>query len=183
MNCEDHQNRLIELTDQGMSAPDDTELQAHLSTCADCREFLATWVHLDMKLSEYGAGSALPKNFKATLLAALPEPVPRLLPLEIARRRRELEAEYQNALAALPGHCLISAPAKLLKAAAVVGGFVFGGIAVMESFRAVMDWNARGLDLGWPAWMTVLSVSGCVGVLFQLRQRLRPVTGLVARFL
>lgn len=177
MNCDACQVRLIELLDDGREAATDTEVSEHLDGCAECQRYSATLHQLDRFLSHRAEAAVLPDGFKETLMASLPEQAPRLLPAEIAQRRRELEAEHRNALAMLRRRFLIPSPALILRSAAVLGGFVFAGLVAERLFRALADAGPGSMGFDWALRGLVLGVSIAAGTLFMVRRTFASVLG------
>lgn len=181
MNCDACQIRLNELLDAGHEVSTDAEVQAHFADCAKCREYAFTLDQLDGCLADRAESAVLPTGFKRKLMAALPEPVPRLLPAEMAQRRRELEAEHQRALARLRRQFLIPSTAVVLRSSAVLGGFVFAGLLAENLFRIMAAGTLGTFGIDWALRSVVLGVSVAAGSVFLSRKTLVSVLGQILR--
>ena len=181
MNCDACQIRLVELLDGGFDVSAAAEVRDHLDSCQECRGYSVVLNDLDGRLIDRAHAALVPAGFKERLLATLPEALPRLLPVEIAQRRRELEAEHQHALAKLRRQFLIPSPAVMLRSLAVLGGFVFAGLLVENLFRTMADGTPRTMGVDWALRSLVLGVSIAAGSVFLLRRTLASVLGQVLR--
>ena len=179
MNCETCEFRLCELLDQGVEPEEDAALAGHLAGCGECRAFATTWRDLDRTLAAQAEiDASVPDGFKARLFAILPEAAPRLLPAEIARLRRKLEAEHARRMAGLRWRFLVPPPATVLRVGAVVGGFIFAGIVVTELGQSGIVLGARALELTWAMRWATVAVSGCLGAVFLVRRTISEMLGL-----
>ena len=176
MNCDDCQNRICQSLDAGQGIRPDPAVEQHLAECPLCREFHQAWAALDAKLIGCAVKTTLPADFKATLLARLPAPQPRLTPAEIAARRAQFEAEYLAAMAALDRAYLFPRPATMLRILAVAGVCVLLGLLLAVLMRALpllieTGWSQAGAN----PTMRLCGIIGLAAAVYGLRRAWRPV--------
>ncbi len=119
MNCDECQ---IGLCDDDAAAGADAESARHLEGCPACRRFRDAWERLDLALAAGAAEERMPGDFRAALFARLPPETPRLLPMESAERRADLEREYKAARVALQRRYLLVPVALVPRIAGVFAG-------------------------------------------------------------
>jgi predicted anti-sigma-YlaC factor YlaD len=183
MNCDDCQSRICELLDAGQSTRPDPAVERHLAECPVCREFHQTWAALDAKLIGRAIKTSLPADFKATLLARLPEPQARLTPAEIAARRAQFEAEYRASMVALDRAYLFPRPATMLRILVVAGVCALLGLVLVVLMGALPLLIDTALSQsGANPTMRLCGIIGLAAALYGLRRAWRPALRGVPRW-
>lgn len=182
MNCDHCQRRIGEMLDADGEA--DFEVERHLESCRDCREFRETLFALEEQLVAAPRPS-LPADFKATLLKAIPAGAERLLPGEIVELRTQLLLQHQEAVRALRRRYLLVDPQTLLRFFAIacwvflVGAALLGLRDLLGSAGSVLNETSR-----W--WVVPLlgGSLGAAGLVFGMQRAWRalPRLRMIQRF-
>lgn len=179
MNCEKCQNWICEAADATGAINPEAEL--HLTGCPACREFQIGSAQLDSDLMAQAVKATLPGDFKASLLAKLPEMQPRLLPGEIAEQRAQYEREYQAAINALKHRYFIPHTATVIGGLLLILALVqiaFSLNRTAQTWLPMMERATNQVTASWMGIVLCLVVSMSIvalGVYYTLNPMLRAI--------
>jgi hypothetical protein len=101
MACREYEDRILEMHAGGLPLEDRRTVEAHLAACSACRRFAEGLKALDTSLAEAGRAVAVSPDFKARLMERIDLEPCGLSAEAIAARRRDLEAQFDKAMAGL----------------------------------------------------------------------------------
>jgi anti-sigma factor RsiW len=101
MACEEFENLISDYLENQLLPADRARVAAHLAGCTDCRAFVRQLEQLDLALLRTVKAPALSATFKARLQQRIQIETAVLSEAQRAERKRQLQAEYETALARL----------------------------------------------------------------------------------
>jgi anti-sigma factor RsiW len=140
MACREYEDRILEMHDGGLSLEDRRTVEAHLAVCSACRRFADCLEAMDASLAEAGRAVVVSPDFKTRLLKRIDVEPCGLSAEAVAARRRDLEAEFETAMAGL----LPAAWRRSLPLLLEVLGFIsatFIAVKVASSALGGMPWS------------------------------------------
>jgi anti-sigma factor RsiW len=97
MPCEPFEDQLLEYVENQLPAAERALVETHLAGCAKCRAFAQQLQYLDAQLTHTLKAPRLSPAFQSKLRQRI-QAARIMSPAEIARRKRELQFEYQAGL-------------------------------------------------------------------------------------
>lgn len=101
MACREYEDRIMEMVEGGLCAEDQRAVQAHVAGCETCRRFAHRLKALEAALATENQAQAPSPGFKARLMERVDLEPCDLSAEAIAARRRDLEVEFEMAMAGL----------------------------------------------------------------------------------
>jgi hypothetical protein len=101
MACREYEERILEMHEGGLSLEARRAVEAHVALCTECRRFAEGIEAVDASLAEAGRAVAVSPDFKTRLMERI-DLEPCVLSAEaVAARRRDLQVEFDTAVAGL----------------------------------------------------------------------------------
>lgn len=101
MACREYEDRIMEMHEGGLSVEDRLAAEAHVAGCAACGRFADDIEALEAVLAQASQGSTPSPDFKTRLMERVDLEPCGLSREAIAARKRDLEAEFETAMAGL----------------------------------------------------------------------------------
>jgi len=149
MACHEFENYILDCQEGRLSAKDRESVDKHMAGCAACHTFARQLKQLDNALTRTVKAPVLSAAFQAKLQQRI-QATPVMSPAEIARRKRQMQAEYEAGLSRLSPFALPSR--KLLEglgyaaALALVGFLAWRFLPQLTDALAALGLNVPGQE-------------------------------------
>jgi anti-sigma factor RsiW len=151
MNCPQSDYRILDYLENQLPVDDSARMAIHLAGCPDCRMLAEQLQQLDHSLANALIRPELSAGFTSRLKKRLAQEA-RLLPeLERAARKRQLQAEFDEAIEKLNQQFRGLGSLQHVPGCALVAGF--GGVITWCLARSVLEPHIAG---GLGQWLSLL---------------------------
>jgi len=163
MQCESFELQLLDYLENRLSATERVRVEKHLTDCAECRALAQQLEQLDATLTRTVKAPVLSATFNARLQQRI-QATHVMSPAEIARRKREIQAEYEAGLARIRPFPL--PPRKLLEGLGYAAALALVGLLAWRFLPQLTEVLARsGLNMPGQKYLPLVIMSAFFAVL------------------